>query len=189
VGLKPDHWIRKMALDYKMIEPFVDRQVREVDGRRVVSYGLSSAGYDLRLGRHFKVCDQNKSLAALDVKALDASLFLDVECDRLIIPPHGFALAESVERFNMPPDVLGIAMGKSTYARVGLVCNITPLEPRWSGILTLELSNTSPLPIAVYAGEGICQVLFMTTDEVPEVNYSQRGGKYNDQQGITLPKV
>jgi len=189
MGLKPDHWIRKMALEQGMIDPFIDKQVREVDGRKVVSYGLSSAGYDIRLASHFKVCDQNRSLAALDVKALDSSLFLDVECERLIIPSHGFALAQSIERFNMPQDVLGIAMGKSTYARVGLVCNITPLEPAWSGILTIELSNTSPLPIAVYAGEGICQVLFFQVDDMPEVNYSQRGGKYNDQRGITLPTV
>jgi dCTP deaminase len=189
LGLKPDHWIRKMCLEHQMLDPFIDHQVREVDGQKVVSYGLSSAGYDIRLSRRFKVCDQNRSLAALDVKALDPTLFLDVEVDRLIIPPHGFALAESVERFNMPPDVLGIAMGKSTYARVGLVCNITPLEPRWRGILTLELSNTSPLPIAVYASEGICQVLFFDTDGMPEVNYLQRGGKYDNQAGITLPTV
>ncbi|MBX3065148.1 MAG: dCTP deaminase [Anaerolineae bacterium] len=188
MGLKPDSWIRKMCLEHNMIEPFEDKLVREVDGKRVVSYGLSSAGYDLRLNNKFKVCDQ-RFFAELDVKNLDASLFIDVEVDRLVIPPHGFVLAESVEKFNMPPDVLGIAIGKSTFARVGCVCNITPLEPGWSGILTIELSNTSPLPIAVYAMEGICQVIFFQTDDVPEVNYAMRNGKYNAQTGITLPKV
>ncbi len=188
MGLKPDHWIRRMAREQGMIEPFVDGQIREAEGRRVVSYGVSSAGYDIRLARKFKICDQNK-MDILDVKALDPGLFIDVETDRLIIPPHGFALAQSIEYFRMPSDVLGIAMGKSTYARVGLVCNITPLEPAWKGILTIELSNTCPLPIAVYAGEGICQVLFFQTDELPDVSYTQRSGRYNDQTGITLPKV
>lgn len=188
MGLKADSWIRSMARDHHMIDPFVEHLVRERDGKKIVSYGLSSAGYDLRLNSKFKVCDQ-RFFAELDVKALDSSLFIDVEADRLVIPPHGFVLAESVERFSMPPDVLGIAIGKSTYARVGLVVNITPLEPGWRGILTIELSNTSPLPVAVYAHEGICQVVFYQTDEMPTVNYSSRGGKYNDQTGITLPKV
>jgi dCTP deaminase len=188
MGLKSDSWIRQMAREHGMIEPFEEKLVREVDGKRVVSYGVSSAGYDIRVNNQFKVCDQ-RFFAELDVKKLDETLFIDVVADRLIIPPHGFVLAQSVETFRMPPDVLGLAIGKSTYARVGLVANITPLEPGWSGILTIELSNTSPLPVAVYAGEGICQVLFYQTDDVPETNYADRKGKYNHQTGITLPKV
>ncbi|MBX3085585.1 MAG: dCTP deaminase [Anaerolineae bacterium] len=188
MGLKSDSWIRKMSLEHGMITPFEEKLVRAVDNKRVVSYGVSSAGYDIRVNNKFKVCDQ-RFFAELDVKQLDDSLFIDVEAERLIIPPHGFVLAESVETFRMPPDTLGLAIGKSTYARVGLVTNITPLEPGWSGILTIELSNTSPLPVAVYAGEGICQVLFFQTDDTPEVNYAQRSGKYNNQTGITLPKV
>jgi dCTP deaminase len=188
MGLMPDTWIRKMALEHSMITPFEERLVREANGSRIVSYGLSSAGYDLRLNHKFKVCDQ-RFFAELDVKKLDETLFIDVSAERLIIPPHGFVLAESVEHFAMPPDVLGLAIGKSTYARVGVVTNITPLEPGWSGILTIELSNTSPLPVAVYANEGICQVLFFQTDSMPDINYAQRSGKYNNQTGITLPKV
>lgn len=188
MGLKPDTWIRQMAHEAALISPFEDKLVREVAGKRVVSYGLSSAGYDIRVNDKFKVCDQ-RFFSELDVKKLDDTLFIDVVTDRLIIPPHGFALAESVETFRMPPDVLGLAIGKSTYARVGLVVNLTPLEPGWSGVLTIELSNTSPLPVAVYGGEGICQVLFYQTDSMPETNYAMRRGKYNHQTGITLPKV
>jgi dCTP deaminase len=183
-SIKADKWIRKMALERGMIEPFEDRQVRE----GVVSYGLSSYGYDIRVADEFKVFT-NINSTVVDPKKFDARSFVDVKADICIIPPNSFALAKTVEYFRIPRDVLTVCVGKSTYARCGLIVNVTPFEPEWEGFVTLEISNTTPLPAKVYANEGIAQVLFFQSDEVCEVSYADKKGKYQKQQGLTLPRL
>ena len=173
-----------MALEHRMIEPFEDRQVR--DG--VVSYGLSSYGYDIRVADEFKVFT-NINSTVVDPKNFDARSFVDVTTDICIIPPNSFALAKTVEYFRIPRDVLTVCVGKSTYARCGLIVNVTPFEPEWEGFVTLEISNTTPLPARVYANEGIAQVLFFQSDEPCEVSYADKKGKYQKQQGLTLPRL
>ena len=184
MAIKADRWIRKMALEHGMIEPFEDRQVRE----GVVSYGLSSYGYDIRVANEFKVFT-NINSTVVDPKNFDARSFVDVQADVCIIPPNSFALAKTVEYFRIPRNVLTICVGKSTYARCGLIVNVTPFEPEWEGFVTLEISNTTPLPAKVYANEGIAQVLFFQSDETCEVSYADKKGKYQKQQGLTLPKL
>jgi len=173
-----------MALEHGMIEPFEDRQVRE----GVVSYGLSSYGYDIRVADEFKVFT-NINSTVVDPKNFDARSFVDIKADVCIIPPNSFALAKTVEYFRIPRDVLTVCVGKSTYARCGLIVNVTPFEPEWEGFVTLEISNTTPLPAKVYANEGIAQVLFFQSDEVCEVSYADKKGKYQKQQGLTLPRL
>jgi dCTP deaminase len=173
-----------MALEHAMIEPFEDRQVRQ----GVVSYGLSSYGYDIRVADEFKVFT-NINSTVVDPKNFDARSFVDVKADVCIIPPNSFALAKTVEYFRIPRDVLTVCVGKSTYARCGLIVNVTPFEPEWEGFVTLEISNTTPLPAKVYANEGIAQVLFFQGDEPCEVSYADKKGKYQKQQGLTLPKL
>ena len=183
-SIKADKWIRKMALEHGMIEPFEDRQVRA----GVISYGLSSYGYDIRVADEFKVFT-NINSTVVDPKKFDARSFVDVKADVCIIPPNSFALAKTIEYFRIPRDVLTVCVGKSTYARCGLIVNVTPFEPEWEGFVTLEISNTTPLPAKVYANEGISQVLFFQSDEVCEVSYADKKGKYQKQQGLTLPRL
>ena len=173
-----------MALEHGMIEPFEDRQVRE----GVISYGLSSYGYDIRVADEFKVFT-NINSTVVDPKNFDARSFVDVKADVCIIPPNSFALAKTIEYFRIPRDVLTVCVGKSTYARCGLIVNVTPFEPEWEGFVTLEISNTTPLPAKVYANEGISQVLFFQSDEICEVSYADKKGKYQKQQGLTLPRL
>jgi dCTP deaminase len=184
MSIKADKWIRRMCEEHRMIEPFEAGQIR--DG--VVSYGLSSYGYDIRVSREFKVFT-NVHNAIVDPKRFDAKSFVDFTVDECIIPPNSFALARTEEYFRIPRNVLAVCLGKSTYARCGLVVNVTPLEPTWEGYLTLEISNTTPLPAKVYGGEGIAQLLFFEGDEEPEVAYADRKGKYMMQQGVTLPRL
>ena len=183
-SIKADRWIRKMALEHKMIEPFVEGQVRS----GVISYGLSSYGYDIRVADEFKVFT-NINSTVVDPKNFDSRSFVDLKTDICIIPPNSFALAKTIEYFRIPRDVLTICVGKSTYARCGLIVNVTPFEPEWEGYVTLEISNTTPLPARVYANEGIAQVLFFQSDEMCEVSYADKKGKYQKQQGLTLPRL
>ena len=186
MGLKPDHWIRKMALEQRMIEPFVDGQVR--DG--VISYGLSSYGYDIRVADDFKIFTPGLGdLTVVDPKQLDTRAMVDFKGEFCVIPPNSFVLGRSVEYFRVPRSVLCTCMGKSTYARCGIIVNITPFEPEWEGYVTLEISNTTPLPAKVYADEGIAQVLFFEADEVCEISYADKKGKYQRQQSIVLPQL
>jgi dCTP deaminase len=171
-----------------MIEPFETGQVREVDGRRIVSYGTSSYGYDVRCSDEFKVFT-NVYSTVVDPKNFDDKSFVDLKGPVCVIPPNSFALARTVERFRIPRNVLVICLGKSSYARCGIVVNVTPLEPEWEGYVTLEFSNTTPLPAKIYANEGVAQMLFFESDEVCETSYADRGGKYQGQKGVTLPKV
>ena len=173
-----------MALEHGMIEPFEDRQVRQ----GVISYGLSSYGYDIRVADEFKVFT-NINSTVVDPKNFDARSFVDIKAEVCIIPPNSFALAKTVEYFRIPRDVLTVCVGKSTYARCGLIVNVTPFEPEWEGYVTLEISNTTPLPAKVYANEGISQVLFFQSDEVCETSYADKKGKYQKQQGLTLPRL
>jgi len=182
--IRSDRWIRRMALEHGMIEPFETKQVR--DG--VISYGVSSFGYDVRVGEHYKVFTNVHSVV-VDPKNFDARSFVDIQGDHCIIPPHSFALAATMEYFRIPQDVLVICVGKSTYARCGIIVNVTPLEPEWCGYLTLEISNTTPLPARIYSREGLAQLLFFQGEERPETTYAQRGGKYQDQRGVTLPRL
>ena len=183
-SIKADRWIRKMALEHGMIEPFVDDQVRA----GVVSYGLSSYGYDIRVADEFKVFT-NVYSTVIDPKNFDPKSFVDVKADVCIIPPNSFALARTIEYFRVPRDVLTVCLGKSTYARCGIIVNVTPLEPEWEGHVTLEFSNTTPLPARIYANEGVAQMLFLESDEDCEVSYRDRGGKYMGQRGVTLPQA
>ena len=183
-SIKADRWIKKMALEHRMIEPFEDRQVRA----GVISYGLSSYGYDIRVADEFKVFT-NINSTVVDPKSFDNRSFVDVKADVCIIPPNSFALSRTVEYFRIPRDVLTVCVGKSTYARCGLIVNVTPFEPEWEGFVTLEISNTTPLPAKVYANEGIAQVLFFQSDETCEVSYADKKGKYQRQAGLTLPKL
>jgi dCTP deaminase len=182
-SIKADRWIKKMALEHGMIDPFEDRQVR--DG--VISYGLSSYGYDIRVADEFKVFT-NINSTVVDPKNFDPRSFVDVKGD-CIIPPNSFALSRTLEYFRIPRDVLTVCVGKSTYARCGLIVNVTPFEPEWEGFVTLEISNTTPLPAKVYANEGIAQVLFFQSDEACDVSYADKKGKYQGQKGLTLPKL
>ena len=184
MSILSDRWIRRMAQEKGMIEPFVDAQKRE----GVISYGLSSYGYDARVGNDFKIFT-NVNSAVVDPKNFDQNSFVDRNTDVCIIPPNSFALARTVEYFRIPRDVLVICVGKSTYARCGIIVNVTPLEPEWEGHVTLEFSNTTPLPAKIYAGEGVAQMLFFQSDEVCETSYKDRGGKYQGQTGVTLPRT
>ena len=184
MSVKADKWICKMARETKMIEPFADRQVRE----GVISYGVSSYGYDLRVADEFRIFT-NALSAIVDPKAFDSKSFVPYEGDVCLVPPNSFALARSVEYFRIPRNVLTICVGKSTYARCGIITNVTPFEPEWEGFVTLEISNTTPLPARIYANEGIAQVLFFEGDEPPEVSYADKKGKYQGQQGVTLPRL
>ena len=194
MAIKSDKWIRQMAERHGMIEPFEPQLVRHVPSeitrnmRPVVSYGLSSYGYDIRCAREFKVFT-NINSTIVDPKNFDPRNFVEIEADECIIPPNSFALARTVEYFRIPRDVLTVCLGKSTYARCGILVNVTPFEPEWEGYVTLEFSNTTPLPAKIYAGEGCAQVLFFQSDEQCETSYKDRGGKYQGQVGVTLPKV
>ena len=192
MSIKSDRWIRRMAREHAMIDPFVGEQVREVDraGRRVISYGVSSYGYDMRVAPEFKIFT-NVLSAIVDPKEFDARSFVEWEGEVCIVPPNSFALARSVEYFRIPRNVLTICVGKSTYARCGIITNVTPFEPEWEGYVTLEISNTTPLPARIYANEGICQVLFFEADDddVCERSYRDKAGKYQGQTGVTLPKL
>ena len=184
MSIRSDKWIRKMALEHKMIEPFVEGQIHN----GVISYGLSSYGYDIRVANEFKIFT-NVFSAIVDPKAFDPKSMIDFSGDMCIIPPNSFALAKTVEYFRIPRDTLTICVGKSTYARCGIIVNVTPFEPEWEGYVTLEISNTTPLPAKIYANEGIAQVLFFEGDQICETSYADRKGKYQKQQGIILPKL
>ncbi|HVA67503.1 MAG TPA: dCTP deaminase [Elusimicrobiota bacterium] len=182
--IKSDAWIRRACLETKMIDPFVDRQ--EAQGK--ISYGLSSYGYDIRLADEYKIFT-NVYGAVVDPKAFDPKAFVDYRGPFCVVPPNSFALARSVEYFRIPRNVLAICLGKSTFARCGIIVNVTPLEPEWEGHLTIEISNTTPLPAKVYSEEGIAQLLFLESDEVCETSYADRKGKYQSQVGVVGPKV
>jgi len=184
MGLKPDHWIRAMALEHGMIDPFTENQVRQ----GVISYGLSSYGYDMRVADEYKIFT-NVYSAVVDPKNFSPQSFVDMQTDICVIPPNSFVLARSVEYFRIPRSVLCVCLGKSTYARAGLVVNVTPFEPEWEGHVTIEISNTTPLPARVYSNEGISQVLFFEGDEPCEVSYLDRKGKYQGQRGVTPPRL
>jgi dCTP deaminase len=184
MAIKADKWIRHMAKTHGMIEPFVDSQVRA----GVVSYGLSSYGYDIRVADEFKVFT-NINTTVIDPKNFDPRSFVDLKADVCIVPPNSFALARTIEYFRIPRDVLTICLGKSTYARCGIIVNVTPFEPEWEGFVTLEISNTTPLPAKIYSNEGIAQVLFFQSDEPCERSYADKRGKYLKQTGVTLPKI
>jgi dCTP deaminase len=184
MSAKSDRWIRKMALEHGMIEPFTETQVRS----GVISYGLSSYGYDVRVADEFKIFT-NINHTIVDPKEFDPRSFVDVKGGQCIIPPNSFALARSVEYFRIPRNVITVCLGKSSYARCGIIVNVTPLEPEWEGIVTLEVSNTTPLPARIYAGEGIAQFLFFEGDEPCETSYADKKGKYQAQTGLTLPRL
>lgn len=184
MGLKPDHWIRKMALEHRMIEPFVDSQVRN----GVISYGVSSYGYDIRVADEFLIFT-NVHSAIVDPKNFDPKSMVEFKGEVCVIPPNSFALARTVEYFRIPRNVLTVCLGKSTYARCGIIVNVTPFEPEWEGYVTLEISNTTPLPAKIYANEGLAQVLFFEADEECKVSYADKKGKYQGQKSIVLPKL
>ena len=189
MSIKSDKWIRRMAESEQMIEPFESGQVRvDSNDERIVSFGTSSYGYDVRCADEFKIFT-NINHAIVDPKSFDPDSFVDVQADTCIIPPNSFALARTVEYFRIPRSVLTVCLGKSTYARCGIIVNVTPLEPEWEGHVTLEFSNTTPLPAKIYANEGVAQMLFFESDEVCETSYADRGGKYQGQKGVTLPKT
>ncbi|NGX30757.1 MAG: Deoxycytidine triphosphate deaminase [Chlamydiae bacterium] len=186
MSASPDHWIREMALEHGMIEPFSENQTRDKEGNKVVSFGLSSYGYDLRVSDEFKIFT-NINNSIVDPKNFKEDSFVDVKTDCCIIPPNSFALARSIEYFRIPRDVITLCVGKSTYARCGIIVNVTPFEPEWEGHVTLEISNTTPLPAKIYANEGLAQVLFfqVAKDRVCETSYKDKSGKYMKQMGIT----
>jgi dCTP deaminase len=184
MSIKPDTWITRMALEHQMIEPFVGDQVRA----GVISYGVSSYGYDVRVGDEFKVFT-NVFNTIVDPKNFDPKSFVDIKADQCVIPPNSFALASTIEYFRIPRDVLTVCLGKSTYARCGIIVNVTPFEPEWEGHVTLEISNTTPLPAKIYANEGIAQVLFFQSDEPCAKSYKDKKGKYQAQRGVTLPRL
>ena len=188
MSIKSDKWIRRMAESSGMIEPFEPGQVRANEGGKIVSYGVSSYGYDVRCADEFKIFT-NINNTIVDPKAFDSKSFVDFKGDVCVIPPNSFALSRTVEYFRIPRSVLTICLGKSTYARCGIIVNVTPLEPEWEGHVTLEFSNTTPLPAKIYANEGIAQMLFLESDEVCETSYADRGGKYQGQRGVTLPQT
>src|SRR5438093_6877767 len=182
--IKCDSWIKRMAIEHRMIDPFVESQVRS----GVISFGLSSYGYDIRVADEFKVFT-NINSTVIDPKAFDPRSFVDLETDVCIVPPNSFALARTIEYFRIPRDVLTVCLGKSTYARCGIIVNVTPFEPEWEGTATLEISNTTPIPAKIYANEGIAQVLFFQGDEACELSYADKKGTYLKQRGVTLPKI
>lgn len=186
--IKSDRWIRQMAEEYRMIEPFEAGQVRSNGSARLVSFGTSSYGYDVRCAADFKVFTNVHSVV-VDPKAFDENSFVNMRGDVCIIPPNSFVLARTVEYFRIPRNVLTICLGKSTYARCGIIVNVTPLEPEWEGHVTLEISNTTPLPAKIYANEGVAQMIFFESDEECEESYLDRAGKYQGQTGVTLPKT
>lgn len=186
MSIKSDKWIRKMAAEHGMISPFEAQQVRQGEGGKIISYGTSSYGYDIRCSNEFKIFT-NINSAVVDPKQFAPQSFVDVQSDVCIIPPNSFALARSIEYFKIPRNVLVVCLGKSTYARCGIIVNVTPLEPEWEGHITLEFSNTTPLPAKIYANEGVAQLLFLESDEICETSYKDRGGKYQGQKGVTLP--
>jgi dCTP deaminase len=188
MSIKSDAWIRRMAAAHAMIEPFSPDQVRMAAGEKIVSYGTSSYGYDVRCAEEFKIFT-NINSTIVDPKNFDEKSFVDFKGSVCIIPPNSFALARTVEFFRIPRSVLTVCLGKSTYARCGIIVNVTPLEPEWEGHVTLEFSNTTPLPAKIYANEGVAQMLFFESDEVCETSYRDRGGKYQGQRGVTLPKA
>jgi len=183
VAIKSDSWIKNMSINYDMINPFINEQVRN----EMISFGLSSYGYDIRVSDEYKIFT-NVNNSIVDPKNFDANSFIDYKGKVCIVPPNSFALARSVEYFKIPRDVLTICVGKSTYARCGIIVNVTPFEPEWEGFVTLEISNTTPLPAKIYSNEGLCQVLFFQSDEECLVSYKDKQGKYQKQSGITLPK-
>ena len=186
MSIKSDTWIRRMALEQEMILPFEPNQVRTKGQNKVISYGVSSYGYDVRCANEFKVFT-NINSAIVDPKNFCPTSFVDIQSEVCIIPPNSFVLARSVEYFRIPRQILVICLGKSTYARCGIIVNVTPLEPEWEGHVTLEFSNTTPLPAKIYANEGVAQMLFLQSDEACEISYKDRGGKYQHQKGVTLP--
>ena len=188
MSIKSDKWIRRMVQEHGMIEPFEPDQIRQKDEQRIVSYGTSSYGYDIRCSDEFKLFT-NINSTIVDPKNFDSNSFIDVKSDVCIIPPNSFALAKTIEYFRIPRNILTICVGKSTYARCGIIVNVTPFEPEWEGFVTLEISNTTPLPAKIYANEGVAQVIFFESDEVCETSYKDRGGKYQGQKGVTLPKI
>ncbi len=189
MSIKSDKWIRRMAVAHNMIEPFEPGLVREADGRKIVSYGTSSYGYDIRCADEFRVFT-NINSTIVDPKNFDPQSFVEVSGKGYcLIPPNSFALARTVEYFRIPRNVLTVCLGKSTYARCGIIVNVTPLEPEWEGYVTLEFSNTTPLPAKIYANEGVAQMIFFESDEVCETSYRDRGGKYLGQRGVTLPRL
>mgnify|MGYP006275044379 FL=1 len=188
MSIKSDHWIRRMAEHHGMIEPFSATQVRVANQQKIISYGTSSYGYDVRCANEFKIFT-NINSTIVDPKSFDPASFVDVKADVCIIPPNSFALARTVEYFRIPRSVLTVCLGKSTYARCGIIVNVTPLEPEWEGHVTLEFSNTTTLPAKIYANEGVAQMLFFESDEVCATSYKDRGGKYQGQTGVTLPKA
>ena len=184
MSIKADKWIKKMSKEKKMIEPFTDNQINGTS----ISYGLSSYGYDIRVSNEYKIFT-NVNNSVVDPKRFDSNSFVDFVGDICIIPPNSFALARSIEYFRIPRNVLTICLGKSTYARCGIIVNVTPFEPEWEGYVTLEISNTTPLPAKIYSNEGLCQVLFFESDEECDISYKDKKGKYQSQKGITLPKL
>jgi dCTP deaminase len=188
--VKPDHWIRHMALEEGMIEPFQDGQCRQISGTdcQAISFGVSSYGYDLRVSNEFKVFT-NVYSSVVDPKNFCEKSFVDIETDECLIPPNSFALARSIEYFRIPRNILTVCLGKSTYARCGIIVNVTPFEPEWEGHVTIEISNTTPLPAKVYANEGIAQVIFFEAAEACKTSYAERQGKYMKQRGITIPRI
>ncbi len=188
MSIMSDKWITKMALEHKMIEPFEPRQMRKGDKENVISYGVSSYGYDIRVADEYKIFT-NINNTVIDPKKFDPNSFVTFKGDVCIVPPNSFALARTVEYFRIPRNVLTICLGKSTYARCGIIVNVTPFEPEWEGIVTLEISNTTPLPAKIYSNEGIAQVLFLEGNEPCEVSYKDKNGKYLRQTGVTLPRM
>ena len=188
MSIKSDSWIRRMADEHGMIEPFEAGQISSMGADRIISYGTSSYGYDIRCSDEFKIFT-NINSAVVDPKNFDESSFVDYQGDVCIIPPNSFALARTIEYFRIPRNVLTICLGKSTYARCGIIVNVTPFEPEWEGYVTLEFSNTTPLPAKIYANEGVAQVIFFEANEPCEVSYKDRRGKYQGQTGVTLPKA
>mgnify|MGYP003973740879 FL=1 len=188
MSIKSDKWIRRMSLEKEMIQPFESNQLRHVNDKKIISYGTSSYGYDVRCSTEFKIFT-NINHNIVDPKDFDAQSFVEVDGDECIIPPNSFALARTIEYFKIPRSTLVICLGKSTYARCGIIVNVTPLEPEWEGHVTLEFSNTTPLPAKIYANEGVAQMLFFESDEECETSYKDRGGKYQGQTGVTLPKA
>ena len=188
MSIKSDKWIKRMAHECGMIEPFEPTQIRHDKSDKIISYGTSSYGYDVRCANEFKIFT-NIHTTIVDPKNFTSDNFVDIQSDVCVIPPNSFALARTIEYFRIPRNVLTICLGKSTYARCGIIVNVTPLEPEWEGHVTLEFSNTTPLPAKIYANEGVAQMLFIESDDVCEVSYRDRKGKYQGQQGVTLPKA
>ena len=188
MSIKSDKWIIDQSENHQLISPFEATQIRELNGEKIVSYGVSSYGYDVRCSNEFKIFTNTHS-TIVDPKEFDPKSFVDVTADECIIPPNSFALARTVEYFKIPRSVLTLCLGKSTYARCGIIVNVTPLEPEWEGHVTLEFSNTTNLPAKIYANEGVAQMIFFESDQVCKTSYKDRGGKYQGQTGVTLPKT